>query len=110
MEPWTKQYTPSKLDEIEGQDTAIEQLQEYVKNFKRGKALLLWGPSGCGKTCSAHAIAKELNLEIIEVNASDFRNKDQIDATVGNASKQMSLFSKGKIILVDEIDGLSGRL
>jgi replication factor C large subunit len=56
-----------------------------------------------------HALAKELGLELIEVNASDFRNKEHIDATVGNASKQQSLFSRrGKVILVDEIDGLSG--
>ena len=34
---------------------------------------------GCGKTTTAHALAKELNLEIIEVNASDARNKDQIE-------------------------------
>jgi replication factor C large subunit len=49
-----------------------------------------------------------LGYEIIEVNASDFRNKDKINSIIGNAIKQMSLFATSKIILVDEIDGLSG--
>ena len=69
---------------------------------------MLYGPSGIGKTCSVYAMANELGLEIIEVNASDFRNAEQINQKVGNAIKQQSLFAKGKIILVDEIDGLSG--
>lgn len=110
MEPWTKKYAPKKREEVRGQDTSVTALHDYVTNFKKhkGKALLLWGPTGCGKTSSVHAIAKEFGYELIEVNASDFRNKEHIDAIVGNASKQQSLFSKGKIILVDEIDGLSG--
>ncbi|HME86985.1 MAG TPA: replication factor C large subunit, partial [Candidatus Nanoarchaeia archaeon] len=41
-------------------------------------------------------------------NASDFRNAEAIHSIVGSAAKQMSLFSKGKIILIDEIDGISG--
>lgn len=110
MDPWTKKYAPKKGKEVIGQDQAIKQLEGYISHFAkhRGKAMLLWGPSGCGKTSSVHAIAKEGGYEIIEVNASDFRNKEHIDATVGNASKQQSLFSKSKVILVDEIDGLSG--
>ncbi|MBI1935727.1 replication factor C large subunit [Candidatus Woesearchaeota archaeon] len=64
--------------------------------------------SGTGKTCSVYAIANELGLEVIEVNSSDFRNAEQINEKVGNAVKQRSLFASGKIILVDEIDGLSG--
>jgi len=110
MEPWTRKYMPKRLEDLVGQDAMAKQLVDYVKNFSkhRGKALMLWGPTGIGKTSSVHALANELGLELIEINASDFRNKEHIDATVGNASKQQSLFSKGKIILVDEIDGLSG--
>jgi len=68
----------------------------------------LYGPSGVGKTISAHVLANELNLEILEVNASDVRNSEQINSLVGSAVNQQSLFSRGKIILVDEVDGLSG--
>ena len=110
MQPFTIKYQPKKTDEIIGQDTAIKKLKNFVVDFKRQRknAAMIYGPSGIGKTISAHALANEFGLEILEVNASDVRNADQINSMVGSAVSQQSLFSKGKIILVDEIDGLSG--
>src|SRR5690349_22980114 len=75
---------------------------------KKKKSAILYGPIGSGKTSSVHVLAKEMDLELVEVNALDFRNAEGMQAIIGMASKQMSLFSSGKIILVDEIDGLSG--
>jgi replication factor C large subunit len=43
------------------------------------------------------------------LNASNFRDKASIENILGSAIKQKSLFSKGKIILLDEIDGLSSK-
>ena len=110
MIPWTKKYQPEKISEIEDQDPAMSDMKNFVENYKKQKkrAVILYGPSGNGKTCSVYALANDLKLEVIEVNASDFRNQDKINSVVGQAATQMSLFSKGKIILVDEIDGLSG--
>ncbi|MBI2658346.1 replication factor C large subunit [Candidatus Woesearchaeota archaeon] len=110
MRPLTHKYSPKTAKEIVGQDEAIEKLKNFVAGFARQKkkSALIYGPSGTGKTCSVYAIANEFGLEIIEVNASDFRNSEQINQKVGNAIKQQSLFARGKIILVDEIDGLSG--
>ena len=110
MIPWIKKYEPKKSSEIIGQDEAIAYLKDFIANTKKRKkkAVILYGPSGNGKTSSVYALAKELDLELIEVNASDFRNKDKIDSSIGEASKQMSLFGRQKLILVDEIDGLSG--
>ena len=106
---WVEKYAPKKISQIIGQDSCIEKLRENIKNFKaKRKAAIIYGPSGCGKTIAVHALANELNLELIEVNASDTRNKEQIEQIVGNASKQRSLFFSSKIILLDEIDGLSG--
>lgn len=104
---WVQKYKP-KLDEIP-QNTKV--LRDFVTNYSKQKkrALLIHGPPGTGKTAAVHALAKELNLELIEVNASDFRNADEINARVGNALKQMSLFSNGKLILIDELDGISGK-
>jgi replication factor C large subunit len=70
--------------------------------------LVLHGPPGTGKTASVHALARELDLELIEVNASDVRNKASINELLGAALGQQSLFFKGNVILVDEADGLSG--
>lgn len=110
MEPFVIKHLPKKLSDIIGQDDAVKQLKHFILNYKsqKKKALLLYGPTGTGKTCSVYALAKELNLELIEINASDTRNAEEIEKIVGGASRQMSLFGKGKIILIDEIDGLSG--
>ncbi|HLD04318.1 MAG TPA: replication factor C large subunit [Candidatus Nanoarchaeia archaeon] len=107
--PWFRKYTPSKVSEIIGQDNAIKTLKAYVKNYQPGqKALLLFGPSGVGKTALVCALARENNLELIEVNASDVRNKEGLNSIVGSASQQMSLFNRPKLILIDEMDGLAG--
>jgi replication factor C large subunit len=110
MVPWIKKYEPKNSHEIIGQDEAVKYLKEFITNPKKRKkkAIILYGPSGNGKTSSVYAFAEEFNLELIEVNASDFRNKDSIESTIGHSSRQMSLFGKSKLILVDEIDGLSG--
>ncbi|MDP7324062.1 MAG: AAA family ATPase, partial [Candidatus Woesearchaeota archaeon] len=69
MLPFIKKYQPT-LDTIKGQDSAIQQLTTFLTNFKnqKKKALFLWGPSGVGKTSSAAALAKQYNLDLIEVN------------------------------------------
>jgi replication factor C large subunit len=108
--PWIHKYKPKKMSEVVGQNDAMSAIDSFVKNFKkqRKKAILAYGPSGSGKTVSVYAIADKYDYEIIEVNASEFRNKEQIELKVGSAIKQQSLFSRGKIVLVDEVEGLSG--
>jgi len=110
MQPLIHKYIPKTTKEILGQEDVIKQLNNFIIDFKKQKkkSALIYGPSGTGKTCSVYAIANELGYEVIEVNASDFRNAEQINQKVGNAIKQQSLFARGKIILVDEIDGLHG--
>src|SRR3989338_8106715 len=97
-------YKPKSLKEIIGQDNAISRLK---KSVSEKKAVLIYGISGVGKSSSVYALTYDLNYEIMEINASNYRNKDQINETVGSSSRQQSLFSKGKIILIDEIDGLN---
>lgn len=108
--PWTSKYAPKKVADVVGQAKSLLLLKKFVVDFKRQKrkAALMYGPTGSGKTSSVYALASELDLEVVELNASDFRTGDGIASVIGIASKQMSLFSKGKIILVDEIDGVSG--
>ncbi|HIG96291.1 TPA: replication factor C large subunit [Candidatus Woesearchaeota archaeon] len=107
---WAHTYKPKSLNDFMGQtEIAIATLKTAVQSFKKGsKALLLHGPSGSGKTSSVHALAKDLNYEILEINASDTRNKEAIHTILGAATQQQSLFYRGKLILLDEIDGLSG--
>jgi replication factor C large subunit len=92
-----------------GQDLTINKVLTFLARWPQKKrALLLWGPSGIGKTMLAREIATEKNWDLVEVNASDKRSAKAIRELLSGAISQTSLFRKGKIILIDEIDGLSG--
>jgi replication factor C large subunit len=106
--PWTEKYAPKKVEEVVGQKKAVDQFLSWLKSWKPGKkAALFHGPPGTGKTCLIEALGKERNLEVIEMNASDFRTAKQIREVIGQAMRQKSLFKKGKIFMIDEIDGLA---
>ena len=94
-----------KLEDIRFQD--VKSIKNYVLG-KNKRPLLIYGPSGTGKTASVYAIADELDYEVVEANASDFRDKNSINSIVGSALNQVSLFKQGKIILIDELEGFSG--
>lgn len=100
---WSEKYKPKSMEEIP------QQIEAFVEAVKKKKCVFLIGPSGTGKTSLVYAYAKENDLEILEVNASDFRDKASIESIVGSSSKQASLFQREKIILVDELDGISGQ-
>ena len=107
---WTEKYRPKYFADIKGQKEAIEKLKVFLSKIKRGvvqKAVVLHGPPGTGKTAVAYAAANESNSEIFELNASDIRNNEKLREVLKPATQQASLTKKNKIILVDEIDGIS---
>lgn len=107
--PWIRKYLPQSSSEVVGHPSAVSLVLSLVGGWSRkSKPVWLWGDPGTGKTSLALAIARELSLELVEVNASDSRNKASIEALIGGAINQGSLFGTGKLILVDEVDGLSG--
>ena len=110
MVPWVEKHRPVRLKDVVGNFEAKRKVLDFIKNFsvQRKKAIMLHGPAGTGKTSIAYSIASELGFEVIEMNASDFRTKQQIQDIIGQALKQKSLFSKGKIMLIDEVDGITG--
>jgi replication factor C large subunit len=105
MKPWVDQYIPKTISEVIGQDKALAILQQTVLTKK---VALLHGSSGVGKTSSVYALARDLGYEILELNASHFRDEGSVDSIVGSSLQQQSLFHKGKIVLVDELEGISG--
>lgn len=113
--PWTERFKPTKLMEISGNYSAAEQLEQWITGRLAGKAglkkaALLSGPPGTGKTLVVGLLAKSLDLDLVEMNASDFRTEELVESVAGGASLQASLFGKkGKLIFLDELDGISGR-
>ncbi len=105
--PWCEKYRAHCFNDIRGQELAIDKIKSFLRNFPAKKAVIIHGAPGTGKTSLAYAIAAEHDSEILELNASDLRNKEKIFQIIGPASQQRSLFKKSKIILIDEVDGIS---
>lgn len=106
---WCEKYRANCFADVKGQDLSIEKVKLFLRQFPKRKSLILHGPPGTGKTSLAYALAAEMDLEVLELNASDLRDKEKIEQILGPASQQRSLFKQGKIILVDEVDGISAR-
>jgi replication factor C large subunit len=111
--PWVIKYRPKRIADIVNQDQAKEKFIPWLRQWLQGrppekKAALFYGPAGVGKTSLVEAAAHEYGLELIEMNASDFRRKEDIERVAKIAATQMSLFGRRKIILLDEVDGISG--
>jgi len=108
MKLWTEKYKPKTIKGVVGQNKPIKEAIEFLDNFKKGKALMFTGPPGTGKTLVAELLAREKQYHLITVNASDKRNAGEIESIFNETIKEMPLFSKGKIIVFDEADGLAG--
>jgi replication factor C large subunit len=104
-----EKYKPKSLKEFVNQTEVVKFFLNWMKSKKREKALLFFGPPGVGKTALVEAYANENNLDLIEMNASDFRSAEQIREVIGQSMKQAPLGKKGKIFLIDEVDGLVSR-
>ncbi|MFX1374701.1 MAG: replication factor C large subunit [Promethearchaeota archaeon] len=94
--------------------TLIEKEQKDLIQIKTEKAaVLLEGPPGIGKTSIVYALANDLNMEVIETNASDTRTRSALEKRLKETTKSRGIMdfiieSKEKLILVDEIDGIYG--
>jgi len=113
VEPWTIKYKPKTSKDVAGNRTAIEKLRDWIESWKMGRpsraAVLLYGPAGVGKTSVTEALARERGWDLVEINASDKRSGDVLSKVAGLASTQSTLFSKGRLILLDEVDGINLR-
>ncbi len=102
-------YMPESLDKIVGNPGVIGRLRLFANDSDKGVArtpLLLHGPSGVGKSASAHLLAAEKGWNVVELNASDYRDKETIERRLLSAATSKSIFGKRNLILLDEVDEL----
>ena len=109
---WTVKYKPKSLVEVVGNKEAIQQLVGWIESWDKGipkkRAAFLYGPPGIGKTVTVEALVADLNMELVEKNASDYRTEEAVKRFAGLASQFGSLFGGKRLVLLDELDGLTG--
>ena len=134
---WVDKYKPTNLKSVIGQQgdkSNMKKLLTWMRNWPKNhlfnngkkpqrpslyardddgswaKAALLSGPPGVGKTTTSYLVAKELGLDIMELNASDTRSKKMLGSCLETALTNLSLAkeSKNRVILMDEVDGMAG--
>jgi len=109
---WTLKYKPNSLAEVVGNTSAKLVFKEWINSWDQGvpkkRAAFLYGSPGIGKTVTVEAIAKDMQMEFVEKNSSDYRTEEAIKRFAGLASQYRSLFGGKRLILLDELDGLTG--
>jgi len=110
MTDWTEKYRPSSLSELRGNDSAVDDVREWARDWDdHGEAAVLHGSPGIGKTSAAHALAADLGWETVELNASDQRTADEIERYAGRAASNTTLGGGGRqLVIVDEADNIHG--
>ena len=105
MELWVEKYRPTTLEEYVGNETIKSKIADYLKQGSI-QNLLLHGVAGTGKTTLAKLIAKNLNCDLLYLNASDERGIDTIREKIIPFASSMS-FNDVKIVILDEADYLT---
>ena len=106
---WSEKYRPQNFMHLIGNEDARQLFARWFEKWKKGtKPLLLVGPPGIGKTTLANLAGKNFGYDMISLNASDVRNKKNIQEILEPVLGNQTVLGK-PMIFVDEVDGVHGR-
>ena len=111
------------LAKIYGQDTAVDKVVEAVMMAKAGlidddkpmASLLFVGPTGVGKTEVARVLARELGVELVRFDMSEYTEKHAVAKLIGSPAGYVGYEDGGQltdairktpncVLLLDEIE------
>lgn len=104
---WTQKYRPETFDDLIFEDKST--ILKYIENPLTVPSMILYSPTyGTGKTTTARLIAKKMEADILEINASKDRGIDVIRGKVLSFATSMSIDqSVKKCIFLDEAERLT---
>ncbi len=107
---WSEKYRIRHIQDFFGNEKSRVIVVKWLKSWIKGtKPLMIVGPPGTGKTSFVTSVTKYLNYDIIELNASDIRNKGNLETIIRPILYNASIFGKKILLFLDEVDGISGR-
>lgn len=99
---WTEKYRPDTLDGYVGNEHVVDKVKIYIENGDVPH-LLLYGTAGTGKTTLAKIIAKNIDCDLMYINASDENNVEAVRTKIKNFASTIG-FRKWKVVILDESD------
>ena len=100
------QYHPQILDDYIGDVTTLQYyIERSLKGQEKGKGFILYGLPGTGKSTIVNVLKNHYGMDISITNSSDDRN--HIDGDVIHTSSLLN--DKKKLIIFDEVDGLTDK-
>ena len=104
---WATKYRPNSLTGIVGQDTLVAELMAIVTDDAPMQHYLFYSPeAGTGKTSVAHALAKDLDYQLIVFNASSKKHRG-IEFVEEHIIPMIQSGIQERIFLLDEADQLT---
>jgi replication factor C large subunit len=99
-----------RVQQMIGNEGARLAVVKWLSGWVDGsRPLLLIGPPGIGKTTLVHTLSQQFNYDLIELNASDNRNKIGLQNRIMPIFHNAGLFGRKMMLFLDEVDGISGR-
>lgn len=103
---WVESYSPTTVEECILPSTIKNTFLGYVQD-KTFPNLILAGPAGVGKTSLARALCRQIDSDLLFVNASLDRGIGDVRTTVAQFASTSSMFGGIKVVLLDEADNLT---
>jgi replication factor C large subunit len=99
-----------KVQQMVGNEDARLAAVKWLSGWVNGsRPLLLIGPPGTGKTTLVHVLSQQFNYDMIELNASDNRNKIGLENQITPMFYNNSILGRKMLLFLDEVDGISSR-
>ena len=103
-----EKFRPNKIDDL----ILIEETKNLLRNMIKQEQcshLLFTGSFGVGKTSTAKVLAKELNADLLAINACEV-NLEEFRNNIKKFSSSLNIFYDKQVVLLDEADSLAPKI